>query len=163
MIKTTHLKIYDFNKPTAVYCQIATFILSGIYLSNSCYKGIKLKIKSVEAIIENNVSYPLQLLSSKQIKSFVFITEQGRFEIQLVDQNGNLPYIHSSSLPARVICLGVKVENFIVKEVKQVKSDERFKEIYLATLLNKATSPFIIDGDVIPTNIPASKSSHLRQ
>lgn len=160
MIKTTRQKIYNFSKPTAVYCQIATFILSGIYLTH--YKGIKLKIKSVEAIIENNVSYPLQLLSSKQIKSFVFTTEHGKIEIQLVDQNGNLPYIHSSSLPARVICLSVKVENFIVKEVKQVKSDDSLKKIYLATLLNKATLPFIIDGNVIPTNIPANKSRHLR-
>lgn len=160
MIKTTRQKIYNFSKPTTVYCQIATFILSGIYLTH--YKGIKLKIKSVEAIIENNVSYPLQRLSSKQIKSFVFITEQGHFEIQLIDENGNLPYIHSSSLPARVIHLSVKVENFIVKEVKQVKSDDSLKKFYLATLMNKATLPFIIDGSVIPTNIPASKSRHLR-
>lgn len=159
MIKTTRQKIYDFNKPTAVYCQIAVSVLAEIYRPDFKFRGIKLKIKSVEAIIENRVSYPHQLLSSKQIKGFVFTTERGRFEIQLVDEYGKHPYIHSLSYLDALLRLNVKVENFVVKDIEKIKSDVGFKEIYLATLLNKTTSPEL-NGGIMPC-IVASRGNDM--
>lgn len=155
MIKTTRSKIYNFNKPTAVYCQIAVSVLAEIYYTKY---GCKPKIKHIEVVIQNNVSYPHQLLSSKQVKSFIFTTEYERFEIQLVGENGNLPYIQSSSFNA-LLYLQIKAEQFIVKDIEHVKSDDSLKEIYLATLINKTTQPKTIAGGVIhASKITASRS-----
>lgn len=163
MIKIKYEKIYDFNKPTAIYCQIAISVLAEIYRTNYRYKGIKLKIKSVEAIIKNRVSYPYQLLSNKQIKGFNFTTEQGRFKIQLVDENGKHPYFYLISLMNRYIRSDIKVENFIVKEIEQVKSDVSFTETYFATLLNKTTPPKVSSGVIHANQITASSGNNLWQ
>lgn len=162
MIKTTRQKIYDFNKPTAVYCQIAVSVLAEIYRTDFRFKGIKLKIKSVEAVIENNVSYPLQLLSSKRLQRFIFTTEHRKIEIQLVDENGNLPYIHLSSLMDSVMRLGVKVENFGVSDIQRIKSNVDFKDIYLAKLFD-TTKPKISSGVIHASRITASSSYNIWQ
>ena len=163
MTKTTRQKIYDFNKPTAVYCQIAVSVLAEIYLTDFRFKGIKLKIKSVEAIIENNVSYPLQLLSSKRLQRFIFTTEHRKFEIQLVDENGNLPYIHLSSLTYGVMRLGVKVEDFIVDDIQQIKSDVEFKNIYLAKLFDATIPRRIENGTIHASQITANIGNNIWQ
>lgn len=160
MIKTTRQKIYDFNKPTAVYFQIAVSVLAEVYRTNYYYKGIKLKIKSVEAMINVDTN-PINILGINQLKGFIFITEQGRFEIQLVDENYRHPYIHSTSYHNLLIQLNAKVENLIIKDIEHIKSDVGFKESYLVTLLNK-TKPFEISKGAIPAkNITASSGNNI--
>lgn len=162
MIKTTREKIYDFNKPTAVYCQIAVSVLAEIYRTDFRFKGIKLKIKSIEAVIENVVSYPLQLLSSKKVKGFIFTTERGQFEIQLIDEKGTYPYIHISSLIDSLMRLNVKIENFIVEDIQRVKCNERFKDIYLAKLFDTTIPRKIKSGTIHANKITASSGNNAK-
>lgn len=63
----------------------------------------------------------------------------------------------------RFIRSDVKVENFIVKEIEQVKSDVSFTETYFATLLNKTTPPKVSSGVIHANQITASSGNNLWQ